>query len=731
MLTAIGLVLAMQAIASDLTPNTTVVVTARKRPEPLVKVPESVTVFSGPVVRDEVITSITDFATRTPNLSFAYGNAATAIGDARTIAIRGVSGAGTTAVYIDQTPVPDSIDPYLVDIDHIEVLKGPQGTLYGEGSLGGSVKIATHAPSFTGASLDLDAAVGATSRGGSPDADAEVIGNMVAAPDRVAVRVVAFGDHQAGYLTRTFPGGKRGDQGATSVDGGSIAALVKVKDRLDVTLRLMAQRRDDYGFPATFAPLPAFKPLSTLIRAYDIQPKVEDRWFMPSLDIAWRGDGWRLDTTTSYLNRDIHEVEDSTTGTAQFLASIGTPLADQPYVWTSRRRRTQWSYETRLTFGDLEGLNGMVGVFVSHAHDDFVIPSIRGTGLATAGDWPDDLLWRSDIRDTQDNAALFGELDVPLPGHVTVTLGARQYGLRQTYQLTADGYFDGGLSDNPAGHNRESGLSPKITVAYQPSNTTQLYASAAKGFRAGGSGQAVIPACDASLAQIGLSEEAAARYASDAVWSYEAGAKRSFSGGALFTAAVYHLDWNNIQQSVFLPSCAFIITANAGAAAADGGELEVSGQPAPHFDVRFGLGYEDARITRPGDTGQAVGDRVYQVPRWTATAAADFDWRLTAGLNGFAGADAALTGDSVSGNSGGGLALVRAAYVLVNGRIGVRWKRSELSLEVKNLGNVRPNLGDIGYLGYAQHEAADSDVPAPQVVTLAPLSAMVRFRRRY
>ena len=727
MFTAIGLVMALQAT----TPDITVIVTARKRSEPLIKVPESITTFSADTVRNRAITSVEDFTTRTPNLAFAYGNAATAIGDARTLAIRGVSGAGTTAVYIDQTPVPDSIDPYLIDIHHIEILKGPQGTLYGEGSLGGSVKIITNAPSLTDGSLELTASAGATSGGGSPDGDAAIIGNAVVVPDRLAVRGALFGEHQAGYLTRTFPGGSDRDQGATSVDGGSLAVLASVTDRLQVTFRLFAQRRDDYGFPAAFAPLPAFKPLSTLVRAYDIQPKVEDRWILQSLDLAWRGDGWRLDSATSYMSRDIHEVEDSTTGTAQFLASIGTPLADQPYVWSSQRRRMQWSNETRLSFGYPNGLNGTAGMFLSQAQDDFIIPSIYGSGLAQAGNWSDDLLWRSDIRESQRNAALFGELYVPLPGHVSVTLGARQYWLHQTYQLAADGYLDGGLNAGPVGHNGESGLSPKIALSYQPSDQSQFYASAAKGFRAGGSGQAVIPACDASLTQIGLSEDQAERYASDTVWSYEAGAKRQFGNKMLVTAALYHLDWNNIQQSVFLPSCAYIITANAGAAATDGGELELDMQPAPRLNIHLGLGYEDARITRPGDTGQVVGDRVYQVPRWTATAAADYDWRVANGVVGFLGGDASLTGDSLSDNSGGGLELVRPAFVLVNGRLGVRWGRNELALEMKNLSNIRPNLGDIGYLGYGQREAMDPDLPVPQVVTFAPLSAVVRFRKRY
>ncbi len=728
MFTAIGVALAMQAA----TPDVTVVVTARKRPEPLVKVPESVTVFSAQTVRNQAIGSVADFATRTPNLSFAYGNGSTAIGDARTLAIRGVSGPGTTAVYIDQTPVPDSIDPRLVDIDHIEVLKGPQGTLYGEGSLGGSVKIVTYAPSLQQGSLDVTAEAGATSGGGSADGGASVVQNIVAVPNRVATRIVVFAEHDAGFLTRTFDDQRVGDQGAQSAWGASVSTLVHVNDRFDATLRLMYQRQDDYGFPAAFAPLPAFRPVTQLPRAFDIQPKVEDRWFMPSFDLAWRGDGWRVESSTSYFARDIHEVEDSTLGTAQFLASIGTPLSSQPYVWTSHRRRTQVSHETRLFFGAADGVNGVAGVFVSSGRDDFVIPPIDGAGLAAAGDWGNDLLWQSDIRDSQQNAALFGELYYPFLSHFTLTLGARQYWLRQTYQLTADGYLDGGLSDGPAGRNQESGLSPKIALSYQPTDGTQFYASAAKGFRAGGSGQAVIPACDASLAQIGLSEDGAARYASDTVWSYEAGAKQQLAGAnTLVTAALYHLDWNNIQQSVFLPSCAFIITANAGAAAADGGELEVAGQPTPQWGVRFGLGYEDARITRAGDSGQPVGARVYQVPRWTTTAATTYDRALTGGMSAFVDGDVDLVGDSASDNSGGGLERVRPAYVLVNGRVGVRWGQSELSLDIKNLTNVRVNLGDIGYLGYAQHQAGDPDGPEPQVVTLPPLSAVVRFRRRY
>ncbi len=132
--------------ASDNTTLDTVVVTARKRDESLAEVPISVTVFTAQTLEAYNIQSFDDYATKTPNISFAYGGGPTGIADARTVAIRGITGqnlfgtAGATGFYIDDTPMPGSVDPRVLDIDNIEVLKGPQGTLYGESSLGGNVR---------------------------------------------------------------------------------------------------------------------------------------------------------------------------------------------------------------------------------------------------------------------------------------------------------------------------------------------------------------------------------------------------------------------------------------------------------------------------------------------------------------------------------------------------------------------------------------------------------------
>ena len=117
-----------------------IIVTARKRDESVLDVPISVTAFSAEAIRDEDIRRFDDYATKVPGLAFAYGNGSTAIATARTVSIRGISGAGTTGFYIDDTPVPASLDPRVVEIDRIEVLKGPQGTLYGASALAGLLK---------------------------------------------------------------------------------------------------------------------------------------------------------------------------------------------------------------------------------------------------------------------------------------------------------------------------------------------------------------------------------------------------------------------------------------------------------------------------------------------------------------------------------------------------------------------------------------------------------------
>ena len=605
--------------AAESTTLETITVSARKRDESLATVPEAITVFTSQTW-DYNIQSFDDYATKTPNISFAYGGGPTGIADARTVAIRGITGqnlfgtAGATGFYIDDTPVPGSVDPRVLDIDNIEVLKGPQGTLFGESSLGGNVRLITKRPDLSSDSIGYMLQAGATSGGGSPDGGAGVIGNMVLVPDRVAVRVVLFGNHDAGYLTRTFPTTPQnattadaleipyetvprtsvGNQGAQTSYGGSVAALFKITDDFEARLRVMYQDTDMHGFPATFAPLPGFAPVYTLNRAFDVQPDAMDRWALPSLELKYKGDGFSVVSSTSYFYRHTHDLEDSTYGTEQVFGPYYgvTALQNQPFTWDGERYHNQTTEELRLSWDPIHNLSGTVGAFYSYTRSLFFIPDTYATGLPAAsiggfyGPWPNDLIWTQNNPGTQKDASVFGELYYKFLEKFSLTVGARKYWLKQTTDYTANGFLNVGATASNPQENKENGTDPKVGLSYQATDAAMVYASASKGFRAGGA-QANFPACTLP----GLPINDIEHIQSDTLWSYEAGTKVQIpQTGILFTAAGFHINWDNLQQQVALP-CGYYLQLNGGSALINGGgdRADRPGHPAVPAALRGGL----------------------------------------------------------------------------------------------------------------------------------------------
>jgi iron complex outermembrane receptor protein len=738
---ACSIMLSVAASAQQSTSSTSsssleeIVVTAEKRSESIIEVPESITAFQANDLANLNVQSFDDYAQKTPNLSFVYGNSSAGIAAARTVAIRGISGPDTTGFYIDDVPVPASLDPRVVDIDNIEVLKGPQGTLYGESSLGGNIRLVTKQPSVTGTEFSSMVDGGWTDGGGSADGGASAMWNVPVASDAVGARFVAFVNHDAGYITRTYPDSlnsndrdSTGNQGAKTEFGGSISTRFQIGDRFDLTARVMYQSTEWYGFPATYAPLPAFEPIFTMDRAENVQPISTDRWMLPSVSFDYRGGAWTLTSSTSYFDRYTHDKEDSTEGTDQALSAFyGVNLPAQPYVWVGDRPDIEISNETRIAFDARGGVSGTAGVFYQHKSTNYIIDSIYAQGLEATGAWPNNLLWYSFIPIISNDTALFGELYYKFLGRFKLTLGARQYWLDQSSKTTWDGFVAGALLNSPTTTNSESGLSPKAALSYDISKDASVYASAAKGFRAGGTQFPLPNTCYPYLGSLGLTPESATKYQPDWVWSYELGAKFQLQDpGLLITASAFHLNWSSIQQNVAI-ACGFAITANAGAAKVDGGEVEVVGHILPALETRLGVGFENARITEPGDTGQAVGSQILNTPRWTASLSGTYTYPIKTGLSGFVEADYSFTDDSVSDNSGPGLNLVRPSYSLVNARTGLTWDRSEVSVNVRNLTNAKPNFGDIYYVGFIRYQSLATFTPLPQVVTTMPLTITVQY----
>jgi outer membrane receptor protein involved in Fe transport len=757
---------AQTAVVADATePESleTITVTARKRDESLATVPVSITVFTGESLENYNIQSFTDYATKTPNVSFSYGGGPTGIADARTVAIRGITGqnlygtAGATGFYIDDTPVPGSVDPRVLDIDNIEVLKGPQGTLFGESSLGGNVRLITKRPNLDKDEFSFTTQAGITSGGGSADGGASIIGNLVLAPDRLALRTVLFFNHDAGYLTRTYPTNPDspgvsdpslvvprtsvGNQGAVGTFGGSLAALLKVTDNFDATLRVMFQNTADHGFPATFAPLPEFTPDYTLNRAFDVQPHASDVWALPSLDLKYTGQGWSFVSSSSFFYRHTQDVEDSTYGTQQVLVNYYevSGLPNQPYIWYGEHFHDQLTEEMRVAFDPVHNLSGTVGAFYSQTHTKFYIPPTYATGLVAAtvgntvaGPWPNDEIWTQTNPAIQKDKSIFGELYYKFLDQFTLTVGARQYWLAQETDFTADGFMNFGVTPSDPQHNSEHGTDPKVGVSYQITDDTMVYTSASKGFRAGGA-QAYAPFC--SLA--GLPVTDITQLKSDTLWSYEVGSKMQLPHpGLLLSAAAFHIDWKNLQQQVALP-CGYYFDINGGEATINGAEIEIDGHLSRAFQIRFGLGYEKTKITDPGALGLSgigiqSGSRILGTPAVTASLGGVYTQPLTSTIEGFVSADYSYTGDSIALLNGGyGAEATRPAYSLANLRFGIDHKESEVSLNVHNLTNAKPNLGDIGYVGYAQYQNYAAGTIIPQVATLQPLTVILQYKQSF
>ncbi|HEV2284628.1 MAG TPA: TonB-dependent receptor [Steroidobacteraceae bacterium] len=759
----------------------TIIVSARKREESLAQVPTSITAFTPETLKDYNIQSFSDYATKTPDLSFTYGGGPTGIADSKTIAIRGITGqnlfgtAGATGFYIDDTPVPGSLDPRVVDISSIEVLKGPQGTLYGESSLGGNVRLITRQPDLNSSGYGYMLDGGVTSGGGSPDGGGNFIANVVLIPGSAALRVVLFGNHDAGYLTRTWPispltpgpsgnppaidpteivpRGSSNDQGAVSTGGGSLALLVKPSEALDIKLRVLYQDSKDHGFPATFAPLPNFDPVYTMDRAFDVQPYATDVWTLPSLDIKYAGSGWAFVWSNSYFYRHTYDVEDSTYGTEQILSSALYQLggvAPQPYLWIGDRHHDQFSSEARLSWDPVGDVSGTVGVYYSNTHTRFTIPPTNSIGIDQPGSsacefsptpppctpasvgyaspaWTSPEIWTQTNPGTEEDKSVFGEVYWKFAPQWTLTLGGRQYWLNQTTDYTADGFLNGGPQPSDPQANSQSGFNPKVALAWQMTAATMAYASASKGFRAGGA-QANFPGCTLPS----LSVDAITHIRSDTLWTYEAGVKSQLPA-VLISAAAYDIEWSNLQQQVAL-ACGFYAQVNGNSARVRGAEFEASGRLGiPGLQFRLGLGYEDTDVTDPGNLalfGVAPGSRIAGVPDFNGSAGLVYTRALGAsGMDGFVSGDYSYQGNAISLLVGGsGSQATRPGFGVANLRFGVDRGDTELSLNIHNLLNAKPNLGDIGYIGYAQFNTAGV---IPQVATMLPLTVTLQLSKSF
>jgi outer membrane receptor protein involved in Fe transport len=695
-----------------------IVITARRKNEKLTDVPASITAYSSAYLKTQNIQNFTDYATRVPNLSFQYGQGPDLLwSGSRETTIRGVAGTGTTAYYINDTPVPSSVSPATLDLDRIEVLKGPQGTLFGASSMGGNVRFITRKPSLNETSGALEVQGGGTKLGGF-DYDGNLQANVALVPNRAGLDIAVGYTHDSGFITRRFPDAsgqlvsKKG-QGRDDTLVGSVSLRLKLTETLEATINGMGQTSNLHGFPAAYVPLPGYKPLSyTVDRARDVQEYSRDRWGIGSFVLNYTGVGFSIVSSTSYFARKLNEREDDTEGTNLFILQVtgvdlGNPISYQDTHYTENL----FTHEDRISFDQgtiLPHLSGVAGVFYQHGYNSSIGPVIPIPALGDAGFYPDNLGSFAGINHTNDEA-VFGEIYYEIVPKLTLTLGLRKYWTSQKTDASTDYGFlfpPDGTSFNPAVHARENGVVPKAVISYKIGHDGVLYASAAKGFRAGGTQQLLPDICSADLANLGLDRNNVRQYQPDTLWSYEVGAKSRLADGRLSaSAAAFEIDWSHIQQTIFLPTCTLPLTTNAGKARIRGGEGELAGRPfaGVPFSIELGLGYTDGVLLDPGVLPEPANGPLPQVPRWSGTVSGYYERPISSSAHFFAAADYSYTG-SVKVSDGAGGFYTRQPIELANANMGVSFGRSQVLIYVKNIFDKRLNFGDQPAAGFDRQE---------------------------
>src|ERR1700691_5117279 len=655
-----------------------VTVTAQKRSESQQNVPLSMTAFSSAALQQKSVNTFFDYATKVPNLAFAPTG--DGVGTARTVSIRGVSGNNVTSFYIDDTPLPDSIDPRVLDIDHIEVLRGPQGTLYGARSMGGLVRIVTKEPDINNFSATVHGGVSDTARTDQPNYTGDAVVNIPLIEDHAALRLSAFYDEEAGYFKRSFcsnpaaamagtctPLATTGiptvdNVGAIDTYGGAASLTLKINDSLTITPRIMEQQADYNGFPmadyptdtangigypvptpTTGAPTPSrMIPTSfTQARWFNVPEGGSDDWTLTSIGVHWKTGIGELVSSTAYFSRKVIETEDETDFVYAAITA-GAGGEPQPSAITEEKDYQEFVQEVRFVSALQGPVQFVAGAFYSDTHGrlpfaayyppatapglDLTLTGTPGAELTPA--YPNETSAQDFHPDTKD-PAVFGEVSYSQIEPLKLTGGLRWYQVKNSSEGYELGLATGGGPPvvSPPATTTESGVNPKFEADYHLTQDQMVYANVAKGYRPGGivpivpSGEAgTATDCTAALKAVdpNINISQTRTYQSDSLWNYEVGTKTAWLDHRLTVdAAGFYIKWKNIQQEILL-SCGFQYTANAGAAVSKGGELEVRARPTEPLELSLGLGYQDAKITQASiESPQTVGSPIYQVPDWT------------------------------------------------------------------------------------------------------------------
>jgi outer membrane receptor protein involved in Fe transport len=666
-----------------------IIITAQKRPQVLIDVPQSVTVVSGATLEKQQANSFQDYLKLVSGLQLDQSTP----GEGRLI-LRGVNTGGvasTVGVYVDETPFGSSSglvngavlagDFDTFDLSRIEVLRGPQGTLYGASSLSGVLRFVTNAPATDAFVVRGRAGLESTKSG-----DLGYLGNlMVNVPLGPTIAFRASGSYRkdAGFIDSIGTGGSDVEKNIndSKTYGGRASLLFKPSDAVSVRLTAIAQNifADEPTLveadPVTLRPLHGLTESQFVPQFSDLRYRVYNGTGVFDLGFA------NLTSSTSYATQKQRERSDFTFALSGFLeAAVGLPPNEffEPQD-TNLKKFTQ---EVRLS-GQTPLLDWLVGGFYTHEkgliHQDFVAVE---PGTMTPLSLPF-TLGTATVDSKYKELAGFANATIHFAAKFDLDVGGRYSHNKQSAHQVSDGILAGGFNDFPVATSSENVFTYSLAPKYKLGRHASIYARVAKGFRPGGPN--VLPP--------GAPPEVPTIYHSDSVISYEAGVKaetadRRFS----IDAAAFHIKWKKIQ--LFATVEGFGVNVNGSSAKSDGVEFTATARPVPGLDLSANGAYTNARLT--GDTPDVVGgrkgDHLPFTPKLSLGLNADYQWRLGAGAHAHVGGSLRhLSGQTANFDADFLAAFGRQrhvrAYNVVDLSAGVDFGRFNLEAYVKNLGN--------------------------------------------
>jgi iron complex outermembrane receptor protein len=563
-----------------------VIVTATRRNELIHDVPSAVSAISGQTLQNLKANGLADFAAFTPGVSFQSTSPGT-----NQVVIRGIT-TGTQlnsaiGLYIDDVPIGSStpfgagaqaLDIGLFDLQRVEVLSGPQGTLFGANALGGTLRYITETPSLSGFSGQVEAEGESIAHGAGGGAVRAEINAPLG--DKVALRLDGVAEDDPGYVDDPDHG--RRDLGDNRVLHGRASVLFDISPDLSVQLNGFAMQSKSNGFavsmrdPVTRAPTGG---------AYDqsfasAQPSDADL-YLGSAVIHWDLKWARLTSVTAYQETDNHSTSDLAVA---YNAILGTDL---PYVLAVDSESKRVTQEVRLTSPDQRAFEWVAGAFYS-SEDTYQSDTIRNNAD------PKGLLFglpigQFSLPSTARDFALFGDVTQHFGPKVDVTLGVRQTWDDQVFSSSGLGAVVNPFAPTtPVASRGTSGESVQtylFDARYRPTDATMLYGRIASGYRPGG------PNLQTG---VGTGNQT---FSADKVWNYEAGLKQTLSARGFLNLSVYHIDWTNIQQVRNIGGVNQLV--NAGNARVDGAEATLSYRLLAGLNLLATAAYTDAQLTTP------------------------------------------------------------------------------------------------------------------------------------